>query len=519
MSRRSLVLLALLAGCDGVGRTTLPYQADTLMGVHFAGDPGDPDLSRMMDGRRGFTVELAYGEDPTWMPGTADHLRRLRDAGLTVILRLDYARGQNVPPPGAEEEFVAFVRDVALAQVGDAATIIVIGNEPNLDIECQRSGGRCEPEHYAQVYRRVREAARAAYPDRNYQFLVAGVSPGGVWGPRYLDGEEYYRRALGALAPGEVDGIAIHAYGGGDEEASVAGFVAAVDSQLATLRDAGYGEEPVFITEMNRETTGGAADEAVTARFLRRAYAWLDEHNRGGEQDIVGACWFVYAASDGWATYSLRGLKSGADDDASLDDQDVWHAFRAAARAGYSPGDASGAACSPPHTIDVGGRCVPSCGAAGGDTCDFGDGACAGYAAIESYDCPVCCHRGDVSPPPPPPPPPAGECACRDGVDNFCLYGASVDGCAMTWPGGYCDPNGDGGFDDADWVRGWTEYHDQCAPSCPCRDDVDNFCLYGASVDGCPMTWPGGYCDPNGDGSFDDADWVRGWTEKHDQCG
>jgi hypothetical protein len=32
----------------------------------------------------------------------------------------------------------------------------------------------------------------------------------------------------------------------------------------------------------------------------------------------------------------------------------------------------------------------------------------------------------------------------------------------MTAPGGYCDPNGDGSFADADWVRGYVEYHQRC---------------------------------------------------------
>jgi len=66
------------------------------------------------------------------------------------------------------------------------------------------------------------------------------------------------------------------------------------------------------------------------------------------------------------------------------------------------------------------------------------------------------------APQPPPPPPPSNACACRANADNFCLYGAKQAGCAMTFPGGYCDPNGDGSFADADWVRGYNEYHKQC---------------------------------------------------------
>lgn len=68
-------------------------------------------------------------------------------------------------------------------------------------------------------------------------------------------------------------------------------------------------------------------------------------------------------------------------------------------------------------------------------------------------------------PPPaeePPPPPAPATCACVASVDNFCHLTPNTDGCAMTQPGGYCDPNGDGSYADADWVQGWHDYHDQC---------------------------------------------------------
>lgn len=63
---------------------------------------------------------------------------------------------------------------------------------------------------------------------------------------------------------------------------------------------------------------------------------------------------------------------------------------------------------------------------------------------------------------PPPPPPPAASCACNHQVDNFCLYPAKTPNCGMTAPGGYCDPNGDGSFSDADWVRGYDDFHQAC---------------------------------------------------------
>lgn len=131
------------------------------------------------------------------------------------------------------------------------------------------------------------------------------------------------------------------------------------------------------------------------------------------------------------------------------------------------------------------------------------------------------------------PPVDPASCACKAGVDNFCQYGAGTAGCAMTFPGGYCDPDGNGDYADADWVTGWYDFAEKCgAPqpppedpppppppsTCPCKAGVDNFCNYGPT-EGCAMTLPGGYCDPNGDASYSDADWVQGWYDFKAQCG
>lgn len=57
-------------------------------------------------------------------------------------------------------------------------------------------------------------------------------------------------------------------------------------------------------------------------------------------------------------------------------------------------------------------------------------------------------------------------------------------------------------------------------PTCPCLNapGVNNFCHYGPSYPGCPMTAPGGYCDPNGDGSFAEGNWDQGWYDWQAQC-
>jgi hypothetical protein len=45
--------------------------------------------------------------------------------------------------------------------------------------------------------------------------------------------------------------------------------------------------------------------------------------------------------------------------------------------------------CDPPHTIEIGADCLPSCGLLDGTAC--GD-ACAGQMLLPAYDCAVCCR-------------------------------------------------------------------------------------------------------------------------------
>ncbi len=48
--------------------------------------------------------------------------------------------------------------------------------------------------------------------------------------------------------------------------------------------------------------------------------------------------------------------------------------------------------CDPPHSIEIEGECLPSCGSQNGTACD--DVQCAGREVIAAYDCGVCCHVG-----------------------------------------------------------------------------------------------------------------------------
>ena len=88
------------------------------------------------------------------------------------------------------------------------------------------------------------------------------------------------------------------------------------------------------------------------------------------------------------------------------------------------PAPTSEPACDPPNTIAIGDRCVPSCGAAGGNTCaDVGASACAGLPLFESYDCGACCAR----------PVEAATCAPRTcGAEYNDSCDGALDGCGGT---------------------------------------------------------------------------------------
>lgn len=55
-------------------------------------------------------------------------------------------------------------------------------------------------------------------------------------------------------------------------------------------------------------------------------------------------------------------------------------------------------------------------------------------------------------------------------------------------------------------------------PNCACPA-TDNYCHIPPNTPGCPMTYPGGYCDPNGDMSYSpDGNWDRGYYERAAWC-
>lgn len=89
---------------------------------------------------------------------------------------------------------------------------------------------------------------------------------------------------------------------------------------------------------------------------------------------------------------------------------------------------------------------------------------------------------------------------CDDGVCG------ELEATAACWGEGFCAADC--------WAL------PECEPDCPCAPEAaqaSNFC--GLPPGTCSATMPGGYCDPNGDGSYGDADWSLGFAQWVAKCG
>jgi hypothetical protein len=292
----------------------------SLLGVTFAG----PELTatELLTGERAgpgttggptaWAVELAYTSDQRFESVVAEEILAKQARGFKVILRVDYARKQPIPPPGDPEALRAyaatFVRLHQLTRgqvrwfvVGNEGNVDAAGDNPSRVTECLGGRDSCAPEWYVQVYRAVRESLRAY---TNAYLIVGAPSPGGPNDVmRWTDGVDYLRAILSLLHPLEIDGVALHAYGGPADapDHGLSQFSAQLGQQLRAIEESGLQGTPVFVTEINQES-------APSSGFVSGAHEWIDQHNRRSEADVVAACWFVYHdAADEWRRYALEG--------------------------------------------------------------------------------------------------------------------------------------------------------------------------------------------------------------------
>ncbi|WP_322800660.1 hypothetical protein [Thermoflexus sp.] len=328
--------------------TPAPLAIPTKLGLVF------PHPERDWKGRAGWAVELTYAqraEDPDWgINALAARVARHQRRGLRVLVRVDYDRGQTLPPPGDLEGLARYLR--YLERLGrderlQGVYAYFLGSGPNEALSNRMSPDRpISPAWYARVFNgygespvRTDNAAavlRAANP--RARLLVGPVRPyvrdqdgerrGRVDVPwlnyfntlvAFIDETTRARAAMGQWNPGP-DGFALHVPGR-PEAARAAGYPEAEEPRL-DLRDAmgarvGFQAlydwleiinaypstrgRPVYITSSNTYTP----DEGVPpAHNYPRGWLTAAWSVVAGEPQVEAFCWFLDWDPQ-WADFSL----------------------------------------------------------------------------------------------------------------------------------------------------------------------------------------------------------------------
>ncbi len=512
----------------------------------YSGDSSLLDGS-VAAGRRGFNVETLIGSNSS-ADVQLQRARIARDHGLVNIVRIDYRPYWAVPYESRDYDGWAreFYAQVGRFTAEGLATLFIVGNEPNLE-------GKVTASEYAAAYGALySHAARPA----GISLLVAGPGTfapdvkrsGGTrdfdYGRTFLDWLATVSAQLSAN-----DGFALHTYGDPNECGSPSSacpeslgrfsrnFVS-FKEQIDRVSPRWNGKL-VYITETNT-FTGPALSSPYTPKYnyrddwLNEAFAVVRDYNRGrgSKPEVRTLCWFVDRDDGGWGDFSLRGGGRLA-----LARADLSEEFRNPENRGSAPPPScSSAPLSTPSDrwkLEIWGnrglvgspreQRYEAARSDGGFRFDFGAGAASRCTGSDDFalrlsrrayfatagDYPFTSESDD------------GVRLWVDGVlriDAWRDMAPTRISATVSLTAGWHDLRVDyyentGG---ALVALGWTA--SRPTPTCACRSGVDNFCQYPPRTAGCAMTFPGGYCDPNGDGGYGDADWTRGYSEFHAAC-
>jgi len=314
-----------VAACVAALAAALPgARADSpwLYGVHWwgytQGQPVDGTPAALLDcpAYGGWDLETVLTHSASWwnatyFTGLYQNLYTSRN--MSIITRIDYDWGQTVPSP-TNPNYATWPNSVVTVvnTLRNYCHIWLIGNEPNIVGEAGGwPDGRITPAGYATIYRNVRNAIRGSAlssPAGPHIVLIAGPSPGGVIpGVRWMAGTDWLAQVIDNIPADEIDGFAIHSYGG-----SVTEFHNSYAEQLAVMDSRCLFDRPVFMTEWNRYAyPGDSAQEAAAAQFCRDAFTDVRNWNQTpGNHNIVCMTWFVYdadqQASNAWNGYSIE---------------------------------------------------------------------------------------------------------------------------------------------------------------------------------------------------------------------
>ncbi|MFC1974814.1 DPP IV N-terminal domain-containing protein [Chloroflexota bacterium] len=306
-----------------------------IYGLH---DRGGEHLM-IVDGKaKGWVVvSEAIGADPGDVRGSdyAD----LADKGLGVIVVLVHAYGSDGTLPLVERCPDFAQRAANYVKNSSGAHIWVIGNEMNWEANWPRLSGGNEgqpitPRLYAECYSRVRQAIHALPGHTDDQVVVGAIAP---WSPQmsyeadplgaysenklsgapnnypfnsfFGDWNKYLQDILLTIGPGNVDGIAIHAYTHGTNPNLVFSddklgppfekynyhFRTYQDQMNAIPSD--FRHLPVYLTEMDEDDPW----DDTNSGWVKNAYQEINDWNEANNQQIRAAVLYRWPTFDQWS--------------------------------------------------------------------------------------------------------------------------------------------------------------------------------------------------------------------------
>jgi PKD repeat protein len=288
--------------------------APSLAGVHwYSGDSTMLDLSAPA-GERGYDVEVVFDAgwcdgNPSTDPGGVRAVAATAKAhGLVNIIRVDYHQLQAVPTSSGEYAAWATSFIKCTQELGDLASLFIVGNEPNIE-DGGRPEGDIRGDEYASAFNYL--YSRKAEMPSGTQLLATFNSP--FTPPGWM--LDMSSRLSG------VDGFAVHtggvraacrdprqpcAYGGWPFDGAFRYY----RDVIGSISSSWWGR-PVYITEFNTYTgdPGSEPDVNYPADWINQAFEEIRSYNatRGTKPEVKALCWFADRPQS-WPRFSLRNI-------------------------------------------------------------------------------------------------------------------------------------------------------------------------------------------------------------------
>ena len=294
--------------------------APSLAGVHwYSGDSSMLDLS-VPAGERGFNVEVIFDTgwcdgDPSTDPGDVRSVAATAKAhGLVNIVRVDYHQQQAVPTSSGEYASWATGFIKCTQELGDLASLFVVGNEPNIE-DGGRPEGDIRGDEYASAFNYL--YSRKAEMPSGTQLLATFNSPFTPPGwmldmSSRLSGVDGFVLHTGGVRASCRDPRQACSYGGWPFDGAFRYYRDVIGSIHSS-----WWSRPVYITEFNTYTgdVGSEPDVNYPADWINQAFEEIRSYNagRGSRPAVKALCWFVDRPQS-WPRFSLRNIGAARTD-------------------------------------------------------------------------------------------------------------------------------------------------------------------------------------------------------------